>query len=124
MSKSMLLDVYLKRLKLPTVKNHLDSFIREAEERQLSYSDFLCALLEQEVQERGTKQVEQRIKKAKFPLVKTLDQFDFSAIPSLNKMKILSLAKGTYVEDRRNILFIGNSGTGNYRKFLFMERCH
>jgi transposase len=55
------LEYHLKRLKFPTVKNQLDIFIREAEERQLSYSEFLCALLEQEVQERDVKQIDQRI---------------------------------------------------------------
>jgi len=108
----MLLETYLKRLKLPTVRDQLKAYIREAEEKQLSYEDFLCALLEQEVHERNAKQIDLRIKKAKFPVTKTLDQYDFSKAPYLNKSKILGLAKGDYIQDRRNILFIGNSGTG------------
>jgi len=56
--------------------------------------------------------VERRIKAAKFPGVKSLDSFDFLALPSLNKMLVLELARSDYVLRRENIIAIGNSGTG------------
>ena len=56
--------------------------------------------------------VERRIKEARFPAVKSLDSFDFAAIPSLNKTLVLELARSEYVTRRENIIAVGNSGTG------------
>ena len=56
--------------------------------------------------------VERRIKAAKFPTVKSLDSFDFAALPSLNKALVMELARSEYVERRENIIAVGNSGTG------------
>ncbi len=62
--------------------------------------------------ERERRTVERRIKEAKFPAVKSLDSFDFTAIPSLNKTLVLELARSEYVPRRENIIALGNSGTG------------
>ena len=62
--------------------------------------------------ERERRMVERRIKAAKFPTVKSLDSFDFLALPSLNKTLVLELARSEYVERRENIIAVGNSGTG------------
>jgi DNA replication protein DnaC len=56
--------------------------------------------------------VERRIKEARFPAVKSLDSFDFTAIPSLNKTLVLELARSEYVGRRENVIALGNSGTG------------
>ena len=56
--------------------------------------------------------IERRIKAAKFPAVKSLDSFDFTVIPSLNKKLVLELARSEYVERRENIIALGPSGTG------------
>src|SRR5712671_6321715 len=56
--------------------------------------------------------VERRIKEARFPTVKSLDSFDFMAIPSLNKTLVLELARCEYVTRRDNVIAVGNSGTG------------
>ncbi len=56
--------------------------------------------------------VERRIKAARFPTVKSLDRFDFLALPSPNKMLMLELARSEYVVRRENIIAVGNSGTG------------
>jgi DNA replication protein DnaC len=56
--------------------------------------------------------VERRIRQARFPAVKSLDSFDFAAIPSLNKLLVLELARCEYVERRENVIALGNSGTG------------
>ena len=60
--------------------------------------------------------VERRIKEAKFPAVKSLDSFDFAAIPSLNKTLVLELARSEYVTRRENIIAVGNSGTGKTQR--------
>lgn len=84
MSTTLLLDTYAKRLRLPIVKQLYKEVAKDAEERQIPYEDFLLSLLEQEVRQRDTKQIESRIKQARCE----------------------------YVDKAENILFIGNSGTG------------
>jgi DNA replication protein DnaC len=65
-----------------------------------------------ELIDRERRMVERRIKAAKFPTVKSLDRFDFTALPSLNKALVMELARSEYVERRENIIAVGNSGTG------------
>jgi len=108
----MLLEYYLKRLKLPTVRRLYKELARDAAEHNKTFEEYLQALMEQEVIQREDNQLQQRLKAAGFPVPKTLETFDFSAIPTLNKAKILALSKGEYVRDRENVLFVGNSGTG------------
>ena len=62
--------------------------------------------------DRERRMVERRIKEARFPAVKSLDSFDFAAIPSLNKTLVRELARSEYVTRRENIIAVGNSGTG------------
>jgi DNA replication protein DnaC len=61
--------------------------------------------------DRERRTVERRIKEARFPAVKSLDSFDFTAIPSLNKTLVLDLARCEYVARRENVIAVGNSGT-------------
>ncbi len=56
--------------------------------------------------------VERRIRAARFPAVKSLDTFDFPAIPSVNKALVMELARCEYIERRENVIAVGNSGTG------------
>ena len=69
-------------------------------------------LAELELLERERRLVDRRIHQARFPAVKSLDSFDFAAIPSLNKLLVLELARCEYVERRENVIALGNSGTG------------
>src|SRR3546814_16275944 len=62
--------------------------------------------------ERDRRKVERRIKAAKFPVAKSLDSFDFAAIPKLNKMQVLELARCEWIERRENVIALGPSGTG------------
>jgi DNA replication protein DnaC len=62
--------------------------------------------------DRERRTVERRIKEARFPTVKSLDSFDFAAIPSLNKILVLELARCEYIARRENVIAVGNSGTG------------
>jgi len=97
----------------------------DAMERQIPYEDFLLALLEQEVMQRDANQIASRTKQAKFPTIKTMDQYDFSVMPSLNKPKVLQLSRCEYIEKAENVIFIGNSGTGKTHLSisLGMEAC-
>ena len=73
---------------------------------------FLARLVEMEMIDRERRLVERRIRQARFPVVKQLESFDFKAIPSLNKMLVLDLARGDYIERRENAILLGPSGVG------------
>ncbi|MCM3406062.1 MULTISPECIES: IS21-like element helper ATPase IstB [Bacillaceae] len=112
MTTELLVDHMTKQLRMPTMANQYRSLAREAEERNLSYEEYLLALLEVEVQTRDESQKQRRLKQAAFPVQKTLDTYDFSLMPSLNRNRFLTLAKGEFVDRKENIIFLGNSGTG------------
>ena len=78
----------------------------------VGHSRYLLRLAELELIDRERRMVERRIKAAKFPAVKSLDSFDFKAIPALNKMQVLELARCEWVEKRHNSIALGPSGTG------------
>ena len=112
MEHQMLLEAYLKRLKLPAMLSHYQEMARQAEEGSQTYEGYLLALSELEAHQREENAYKRRVSQARFPLLKTLDRFDFSAIPSLNKAAVLHLAQGEYMEKKENLLLMGNSGTG------------
>ena len=108
----VLLAHHLKALKLPTFLREYDKVARQCAAEGVDYPRFLLRLAEQELIDRERRMVERRIKAAKFPTVKSLDSFDFTALPSLNKSLVMELARCEYVERRENIIALGNSGTG------------
>ena len=108
----LLLAHHLKVLKLPTFLREYDKLARQCAAEGLDHIRFLLRLAELELIDRERRMVERRIKEARFPSVKSLDSFDFAAIPSLNKTLVLELARSEYVTRRENIIAVGNSGTG------------
>jgi DNA replication protein DnaC len=112
MDNDALLETYLRRLRLPTFAKNYRQFALDAAQNNLDHVRFLLALAEQEVQQREHNMVARRIKSARFPVLKELADFDFSAVPTLNKAEILDLARGEYLQQRESILLIGNPGLG------------
>ncbi|WP_408008060.1 IS21-like element helper ATPase IstB [Pseudalkalibacillus sp. A8] len=112
MNVELLVDHITKQLRTPTISQNYRSLAREAEERNLRYEEYLLALLEIELQKREENKKQRRLKQASFPVPKTLDAYDFSLMPSLNRNRFLTLSKGEFVEKNENIIFLGNSGTG------------
>ena len=108
----LLLAHHLKALKLPTFLREHDKLARQCAAEGVDHTRYLLRLAEVELIERERRMVERRIKEAKFPAVKSLDSFDFLALPSLNKALVLELARCEYVARRENIIALGNSGTG------------
>ena len=108
----LLLAHHLKALKLPTFLREYDKLARQCAAEGVDHTRYLLRLAELELIERERRMVERRIKDAKFPAVKSLDSFDFLALPSLNKALVLELARSEYVSRRENIIAVGNSGTG------------
>ena len=108
----LLLAHHLKTLKLPTVLREYDKVAQQCAAEGLDHVQFLARLVELELIDRERRMIERRIKAAKFPAVKSLDSFDFKAIPSLNKMQVLELARCEWIERRENVIALGPSGTG------------
>jgi len=108
----LLLANHLKTLRLPTFLREHDKLARICAAEGLDHVRYLARLTELELIDRERRMVERRIKSAKFPAVKSLDSFDFKAIPSLNKMMVLELARCDWIERRENVIALGPSGTG------------
>lgn len=108
----VLLGHYLKQLKLPTILREYDKVARECAQGGIDHAGYLLRLLELELLDRERRVVERRIRAARFPAVKSFDTFDFTAIPSLNKMLVLELGRCEFILRRENIIALGNSGTG------------
>jgi DNA replication protein DnaC len=108
----VLLAHHLKQLRLPTMLREYDKVARACASEGVDHPRYLLRLVELELLDRERRVVERRIREARFPAVKSFDTFDFTAIPSLNKMLTLELARCDYVLRHDNIIAIGNSGTG------------
>jgi DNA replication protein DnaC len=108
----VLLAHHLKKLKLPTFLREHDKVARQCAAEGVDHVRYLLRLAELELIDRERRLIERRIKAARFPTVKSLDSFDFTAIPSLNKALVLELARCTYMERNENVIALGNSGTG------------
>ena len=109
---TVLLEHYLKQLKLPTMLRESAKLASVCQSERADYQTFLLRLCEREVHDRELRAVERRVKAAKFPVVKTLDTFNFRAQPSINQELIRELIRGEYMDRCENVLLIGNSGTG------------
>lgn len=110
--QSMLIETYFKKLKMPQASKIYQSMAREAEDNNLSYEEYLLGILEQEITQRESNRIQRGIRLASFPIIKTLDSFDFKAAPSLSKQKVLKLAGCEYVKNAENVILVGNSGVG------------
>jgi len=112
MTENMLLETYLKSLRLPTFLDNYRKVAEEAAQADHTYDRFLLALAEQEVARRERNRIARAIKGARFPLLKELANFDFSCLSSPSKQRVLELARGTYIEKAESIIMVGNPGLG------------
>jgi len=112
MTETLLLDTYLKQLRLPAFGQHHRKVAADAAQANLGYDRFLLTLAELEIGQREQNQQARRIKAARFPLLKDLAGFDFSAVQGLNKALVLDLARGGYIAKAEPILLVGNPGLG------------
>ena len=82
------LMVDLKKLRLPAMIEMLDSYVKQAASSSMSYMDFLSGLVSEEVRHKEQRAVQSRIKSARFPVLKSLDDFDYAFQPSVNRKKL------------------------------------
>jgi DNA replication protein DnaC len=109
---NLLLEAYLKQLHLPGFLRSYRSFAADAARNNEDPVRYLLALAEHEVHQREQNMQRERVKQARFPVLRELADFDFSAVPSLNKAYLLDLARGDYMARREPVIFIGNPGLG------------
>ena len=102
----------LKQLRLSGILETLEARTRQAIDGQWSYIEFLARLLEDEVERRAQKQLTLRLRRATVNTTKTLEGFDFSFNPGLNRQQLLQLASCDYIRQHRNVLICGLSGVG------------
>ena len=102
----------LKALRLSGILDTLEVRTQQAIAEQWTYGDFLERLLEDEVERRGQKQLAMRLRRAMLNTGKTLETFDFTFNPGLNRQLVYDLAAGQYIHDKRNVLICGPTGVG------------
>ncbi len=122
MKSDVLLKSYLKSLRLPAFKREHSACARRCSEQDKDYDEFLLSLCEVELAEREQRSSARRLKEATFPAVKDFSSFDFSAAPSVNRGRILQLAKGEYIGKGENIVFVGPPGVGKTHLAIALGR--
>lgn len=106
------LDMNLKQLRLPEFLSNYERISREGIDSNISCEQFLYALTELEMTKRTENRVTTLLKNAKFPIKKTLNDFDFLEVPSIKKQVMIELSKGNFLLDAKNIIFYGTPGAG------------
>ena len=120
---TLLLEHHLKELKLPTFQREYRKLATQCAAEGTDHPGYLLRLAGLELIDRHQRMVQRRIRAARFPAVKSLDTFDFLAIPSVNKQLVIELARCEYIERRENIIAAGNSGTGKTHIALGLAAC-
>lgn len=103
---------HLTRLKLVATRERLDALIQEAARKELGYLDFLDLVLSEEAQSKDLKRTRMGIQIAHFPVVRRLEDFDFSLQPSIDQKLIRELETGRFIANGENVLLLGPPGVG------------
>jgi len=109
---TVLLKHHLKALRMPTMHAECEKVAARCAQDNIDHLGFLLELSELEQLDRERRAAERRLKAARFPNPKTLEDFDFTAQPSLNEVLVLQLMRCEYIERRESVILIGNPGTG------------
>ena len=120
---TLLLEHHLKELKLPSFLREYGKMAAQCAAENADHPQYLLRLAELELIDRHQRMVERRIRAARFLAVKSLDSFDFPAIPSLNKTLVMELARCEYIQRRENAIAVGNSGAGKTHVALGLAAC-
>ena len=118
----VLLKSYLKKLKLPAILREYPTVSRLCSQDNIPYEGYLQRLAEIEVQHRQTQATARRLKQARFPMVKELSEFNFTAAPQVNKKQILDLSMCGFIEKRSNVVFTGPPGVGKTHLAIALGR--
>jgi DNA replication protein DnaC len=110
--EKLALEANLKSLRLPSVKRDYARTAQDAVKEGTSHENYLGRLIEAEISDREQRAFAKRLKDARLPSKKTLADFEFSAIPSLDPVQVHRLAEGGFIDKAENVLLVGGSGTG------------
>lgn len=113
----------LKQLRLSGIMDSLEARNRQAIDAKLPYTDFLSALIGDEIARRDQTKFSVRLRRAQFRATKTLEQFDFARLPQLNRTLIHELAAGRYITEHSPVLIVGPSGTGKSHLAQALGHC-
>jgi len=102
----------LSRLRLPRIREILQGVMQAAEDQGKSYLSFLDDLLEEEVAQKEQRRIETALKISGLPFIKSIDEFDFTFQPKLDRQKVMSLFDLTFIRQKGNIIFLGPPGVG------------
>src|SRR5487761_2572892 len=106
------LDAQLQRLHLHYIQSHYQALATKAAEQQRSHLDYLEQLVDGEATMRENRSIERRIRNARFPVLKTLDQFQWSWPKKINRPQIQNLFRLNFIEQKANVIFLGTVGLG------------
>lgn len=106
------IESYCKLLSLSSVAENYEAAALDAAKTKISYQEYLYKLLQRQIVERVDRSINARIKKAGFPYMATLDSFDFNFQPQIEEKLIRELSSMSFLEDAKNILFLGAPGVG------------
>ena len=112
MSAEVELDGMLRRLHMPTVRRLWSELQVRAEQEGMSYADYLQTLVGEEIAHRGQTRVSRMMHRAKFPFLRTIEEFDFAYQSGLRKELLGSYLGPEFVPEGRNLLLYGPSGVG------------
>ncbi len=106
------IEANLTRLRLPRIREILDSIVKSAEQNSQSYLSFLDDLLEEEVAQKEQRRIETALKISGLPFTKGIDEFDFTFQPKLDRRRVMSLFDLTFIRQNGNVIFLGPPGVG------------
>lgn len=106
------LDQHLMYLKLPFIRDHYQNLAPQAATKNWTHVDYLDNLVSGEAQLRRDRSIERRIRMARFPLIKTLDQFNWSWPNKINRLQVQNLFRLNFVQEKSNVIFLGGVGLG------------
>ncbi len=106
------LPEHLDYLKLAFVREHYEFLAKEAAASQWGHVQYLAALMEGEALARQQRSIQRRIRQARFPVVKTLEPFQWSWPRKINRLQVQNLFRLTFIEDNANVIFLGGVGLG------------
>ena len=115
MSNTLVLDRIesnLTRLRMPRIGEVLERVLKTAEKQDKSHLSFLDELLEEEVAAKEQRRIETALKISGLPFIKSIDEFDFTFQPRLNRQKVMSLFDLTFLQQKGNVIFLGPPGVG------------
>ena len=109
---TVLLEHHLKQLKMPTMLKEYSLLAKSCSQDKCDYPTYLLRLCEKELLDRQKRAMDRRIQAARFPMLKTIDSFDFASQNSVNEPLVRELLRCEFIDHHENVLLIGNSGTG------------